>query len=732
MAELPKGEGKGSIAEELGKTNAQVFGLIGKQQQQINQMNKSLDRLANVITLGDDIANDLLSQILTTSMDLTELFQPVARHFQELGEGQGDIQPAAAASVNYGSSGGDEKGDVKEVEGAKKQGNFLLDLIKGLTTGIAGLIAGVGGAIGGLGLGALGLGARALAPGLAAMANPAVAIGGVVLLGFLGGLAGVAYLSGMAMEKIGEGFTGLGQGLNDLAAAEMPDGQQLEALATALGVLFASIDTSDAIKTAILDGTAFSDMATGLEDLANAEFTPQAIDSAAGAIANFFDQVGIGDAIKSQILTGDAFGTLATGLQSLNDIDVDSERLKAAGTAVNSFLGEIGFFRNIGGSVLTSIFDYDFVQIASSIAALQSVNADVEKVKNAGMALKEFTLQADEIDISGTLLAKFQNREMYEEIADGLRALNSAGGEIDINNINKVSTSLIMLVNSLGDQKALAGVRAVEMIDDNLKPFAEGIGYIGDIGNRVNEEDYDKFVYAGTAMQQAMDIPLGTAITVQMIDDNLIPFAEGVKKVNDISAGLNPDNFKNLTGALNEFRLAFLGEDGEDNYFFGDDFKIPLNYQEIIKLQNLAGALSTLSTVGRTDGLGRVGGGIQALVAGVAELKDMNTDFSALDTLKEKLTDLASFEGRDELAAVLEGINGVADASGANLAGMTRATEPVNAANALGAEAAQQNAGININTGGYSQVVDAKQITNNITKQTNQFSSPLNPKACWA
>ena len=65
MAELPKGEGKGSIAEELGKTNAQVFGLIGKQQQQMNQMNKSLDGLANVITLGDDIANDLLSDILT-------------------------------------------------------------------------------------------------------------------------------------------------------------------------------------------------------------------------------------------------------------------------------------------------------------------------------------------------------------------------------------------------------------------------------------------------------------------------------------------------------------------------------------------------------------------------------------------------------------------------------------------------------------------------------------------
>ena len=46
---LPKGEGVGDIAKEIGKTNAQVFGLIGKQQQQLNRMNGSLDEFVSAI-----------------------------------------------------------------------------------------------------------------------------------------------------------------------------------------------------------------------------------------------------------------------------------------------------------------------------------------------------------------------------------------------------------------------------------------------------------------------------------------------------------------------------------------------------------------------------------------------------------------------------------------------------------------------------------------------------------
>ncbi len=652
---LPKGEGVGDIAKEIGKTNAQVFGLIGKQQQQLNRMNGSLDEFVSAIDAGNDSNAFLLEKLISHTASLVELFKPVQKHFSELSEGQSDIKGASPSSVNFGSSG--DEPDSKDDDGkdAKKKGNFLLDMVKNLTAGIGGLVAGVGGIVGGLGLGALGLGVRVLAPGLMMMANPAVMVGGAALVAFLGGLAGVAYLSGKAMQEIGEGFSGMGRGLDDLASANVPEGEKLTSLATALGVLFGSFGTMDAVKMAIMDGTAFTDMGKGLTDLSNAEFTPQAIDKAGTAIAGFFESVGFGDAAKSRILDGSAFGGLASGLQALNDIDIDPANLEKAGLGANKFLSSLAGFKSAVGAGIASIFEMDFHVIAGSIEALDAIDADAEKLEAAGIGLRQFLHELSQVEVMGILKTKFLNEKMFTQVADGLLHLNDAGMTLDVANIRKIRDGLLTILEPAG--KNFKGIVATQMIDDNLIPMAKGMRFMNEVGSELSINSMTTLRDSSLLMQEALNIPLKMAVTTQMIDENLKPFAMGIESINAAGGRINVENFKNLKNSMSELQQAFLGEDGKADgikeFFTGrDDFKIPISDKDIDKLQGLTGFIGELSMANFKG----MEGDIYKIVKAISDMNLVDGDFNGFEVLGDqmkKFIDKVNVQDFTELAKAL-------------------------------------------------------------------------------
>ena len=721
MASLPKGEGLGDIAKEIGKTNAQVFGLIGKQQQQLNRMNGSLDEFVSTIDAGNDSNEVLLNNLINRTEKLVELFRPVSKHFNELSEGQGEIVGAAPSSVNFGAEP-DGKDDTSGKE-AEKKGNFLLDMLKNLTAGVGGLVAGVGGVVGGLGLGALGLGLRGLAPGLIMMANPATAIGGTVLVAFLAGLAGVAYLSGKAMQEIGEGFTGMGQGLNNLAAADVPEGEQLTRLATALGVLFNSFDTGDAIKMAIMDGSAFTDMGKGLTDLSNAEFTPQAIDKAGTAIAGFFESVGFGDAAKSRILDGSTFSGLASGLQALNDIDIDPANLEKAGLGANKFLSSLAGFKSAVGAGIASIFEMDFHVIAGSIEALDAIDADAEKLEAAGIGLRQFLYELSQVKVMGILKTKFLNEKMFTQVADGLLHLNDAGMALDVANIRKIRDGLLTILEPAGEN--FKGIVATQMIDDNLVPMAKGMRFMNDVGSELSINSMTTLRDSSLLMQEALNIPLKMAVTSQMIDDNLKPFAMGIESINAAGGRINVENFKNLKNSMSELQKAFLGEDGKADgikeFFTGrDDFKIPISDKDIDKLQGLTGFIGELSAANFKG----MEGDIFKIVNAIANLNLVEGDFNGFKVMGDEMSKFLKKVNVKDFTKLAKALPVIA-ASGREIGGLIPENKTIKD-NAI-EEASGPNSGAGIQSSVVDQsinIADNKRI-HSVSTTSGTFTTPI-------
>jgi len=95
----------------------------------------------------------------------------------------------------------------------------------------------------------------------------------------------------------------------------------------------------------------------------------------------------------------------------------------------------------------------------------------------------------------------------------------------------------------------------MQMIDDNLMPLADGIKYVTDT---VNEDVFTRFdnlsKFIGPAFQRMLD---GTddllgAVGLQAIDDNLKPMADGIKYMSDVGAEVNFKNVGNIVDAYNE------------------------------------------------------------------------------------------------------------------------------------------------------------------------------------
>ena len=269
--------------------------------------------------------------------------------------------------------------------------------LKGASEAVGGALAGVGGILGGAGAGVLGAGIGVLgaslpvlAAGLASFANPLTIAGGLVITGFLGGLALVSWIFGNGLQEMGTGFSDIGKGIEDLGkAGDNADPKSLKAAGEGLTAFLTEVGS---------------------------------VDSLFGAVVTF--------------LTGD-LTKIATGLGTLNTINVDKTNLENAALSLNTFfktLSEGSLWATIKGSIATSLTP-DMTALANSLSAMSAVTFDLKKFQD--MAVGMNTIARPLAKFSGTgIIGNFVGKESLTDLADGLTALNKA----ETNNLGAVST----------------------------------------------------------------------------------------------------------------------------------------------------------------------------------------------------------------------------------------------------------------------------------------------------
>ena len=725
MADLPKGNGEGEIAKALSKSNAQVFGIIGQQVKQVNQLGRSTTELSARLVDSSNTQADLMRDLIKEVTNLSELFMPVSKHFIEMSEGQAPIVGAAPSSIPTPSQ---ESGDTQPTpEGAKDEGPGFLS---GLSKGLGGLMAGLGGAAAGVGLTALGGGLTATSVGLRAFANPAVAVGAGVFTLFLAGLAGAAALGGLAMQQIGEGFSDIAVGMDDLAAAKAPDSQKLLDIGNAMTTLLGSFDTSDAIKMAIADGTMFSDLAKGLNDLSSVQISGDNISAAGAAINSFFSQVGVGDAGKMALLDGNAFNGLAQGLQSLNDIEIDPAKLENAGSGLNKFLSETAGFGAAGGAAILSAFSYENMEgLARGIQALDVISVDPQNLINAGEGLNRFL---SSIDVSALLeggILETLDEESFASTAAGLLKLNEAGMKLDIANIEKISTALKTVLSAA--QGNVIEAATLAGIDDNLLPFADGMSALDAAGSNLKLENFNNIKASWNTLTSAFTTEGSAAILgIQQVDDNLIPFAEGMERMQTAAAAVDPKAFANIKLAISSLTEGLAGADGEgegllSGMFGGGDDLGSMDLPDPEKITGLADAMLKFSQVGTIDGE-MLRSNITSMQYGISSLSDdmISGEYDKFEKFVGIVDDLANIDP-NRLNGIINLVNKMAtDILGGDFKTTNqRLTEQRDRAGVDG------SGGTNVVSSDNSSIVNAPQTINQSIVQQRSFASPIQSSA---
>jgi len=278
----------------------------------------------------------------------------------------------------------------------------------------------------------------------------------------------------------------------------------------------------------ILDfGPAMSRMATGLSDLENTEVTGEQFNKLGTAIADLVSGVGIGGAIGLRILAGTAFTDLADGITKLNGIQFDPGNLVKVGEGLDGLLSPLNAF-DLGEAKVLQMFT-GLESLASGVNALSKAEVpSPEKMGQIGEGLNAMLdpLSAGDLGEAGVLNAIDENIEV---LANGLIRLNS----VDAAHLQQLGPVMgKALASILEGVNSISGMVGLQAIDDNLIPLAEGI-------DRLNQVDIAKFNLVGLNIAPAFRRILdGTsdligATGLQMIDDNLKPLGDGIAHITE-------------------------------------------------------------------------------------------------------------------------------------------------------------------------------------------------------
>ena len=367
--------------------------------------------------------------------------------------------------------------------------------------------SGGSGGSGGFGKGLLGIGLalKGLAFGLAAFANPATAIGGGVLLAFLGGLAGVGWLAGKAAQEIGKGFKEISSGIDALdETGKKVEMDNLVAAGKGLGAFLENVSS---------------------------------MQSASGAAITFL----MGDLVN-----------IADGMNKLNTMNVDKEKLIAAGQGLNGFMsamGEGSFFDKLLGSISTAIAP-DMEKLASGFSKLSDVSKtfDLAKFNDMSAGMAAIAAPLAEFGKSG-IVANFVGKNALIDITSGITALNNT----QVDRLETVAKGIKFLDNDLWEIVKTAF--AANFVGENaLTDIGDGISYL-------NKTEVDRLETVGAGLE-TIKTPLlnftGIGLAANFVGKNaIIDIADGAKDIMEkIGTDEKVKQAENVAKSLNNMREA--------------------------------------------------------------------------------------------------------------------------------------------------------------------------------
>ena len=304
----------------------------------------------------------------------------------------------------------------------------------------------------------------------------------------------------------------------------------------------------------------FDDFAEGMERINALELDEEVFEQVGRAIGNLVEELSIGEAIGLSILSGVSFQQLADGIETLNNTKFDPAQLEKVGEALDA-LAKVGFVEALS---LRIVDDTDFHALAKGLNYLGSQDFDLENIKKAAEGLEE--LVGSVTDVVGVLALQAIDDNLIP-LANGINRLNEASKDLEGNFVANMQTAgegLRALADSQNYFMSFLGISGLQAIDDNLKPLADGI-------NALNTIDPVKFVKVAALIGPAFDKLLdGTddlfgTTGLQAIDDNLKPLADGLVYFANKVSKADAEHFADLGDILGGSFENLL--DGTDDLF---------------------------------------------------------------------------------------------------------------------------------------------------------------------
>ena len=394
------------------------------------------------------------------------------------------------------------------------------------------------------------------------------ALGTAFLKGGLGigvAAAGIGYLISQVNE-FGPALSKMATGLEDLENTEVT-GEQFRLLGSAIGDLVAGAGISGAIGIRILSGAAFSDLAEGIERLDKAEFDPKNLKAVGTALTELTKDKSMMGALTTFIMGSTDFGALADGINKLDAIKIGDDfenRMAMTGGGISQLLsGTGGWFGNLLDATTFQMIDDNLSIVAEGVKGLNEIDTEMwaAKAPVIGKGL------GDLLSGTGGFFGNMLDAAVFTSIDDnlkvvekGIKGLNTIDAELWTTQSEKIGQGLGNLLG-FGSffTSEMGNASILEQIDDNLIPMIDGIKHIT---NTLSEEEAEKFEdlseHIGDGLGKLLGFgdvftsEMGNATILQMVDDNLIPLADGVKYMSDVGGDVKFENIQKIVKGFNE------------------------------------------------------------------------------------------------------------------------------------------------------------------------------------
>ena len=374
-------------------------------------------------------------------------------------------------------------------------------------------------------------------------------IGGRIAATFQGIGKGVAFAgAGIAVAGLGislvlkeirmlvTSFDEMAAGLEDINQLEL-DPKVFDQVGAAIGSLVKDLSIGNAIGLRILTGTAFNDLGDGLERLNNLQFKPEGIENLGKTLAALNNNTGILDSAGVKLLGSVNFTAISEGIERLNVVaqNVSPEEFEKIGQAIDNLLSPLSAGDLGEGAVLSLVADNISPEFADSIRLLGQLDIpknfedNMEAIGNGlNSLISPFGLfDTDNILILGSL------KNSLPAVTEGVNGFTTDGATFNAN-ATLVGQGLQNLLDGTDD---LLGATGLQAIDDNIIPLAQGVQkFTGIVDDAMAQSWKTTSSIVGQGFQDLLDgtDDLFGATGLQMVDDNIIPLAEGVKKFTDI------------------------------------------------------------------------------------------------------------------------------------------------------------------------------------------------------